>query len=174
MHLPDSLHFDDPWHDEPASGLREGPGEQAAPPPADVPDGPPVPPALPRRNDHPAGPPDSREAAYLAMHAGADFQEVRRRHRRFVLPAATAFLGCYLGYLALAVTGPGLMSVRPGDGPVTVALLAGAGQFLLVALGTWAYVRHARLRRDPAALELRWHAQQLTRSVAARAGGGPR
>jgi uncharacterized membrane protein (DUF485 family) len=173
MQQPYPTGFDDPWYDELASGRRAGadaatPGEQPLP---DVPEILGIPPRPPRRNDHPVDPPGDRGAVYLTMHRSADFQEVRRRHRRFVLPASCAFLACYLGYLALAVAAPGAMATGVGGGPFTVALLAGAGQFAVVALLTWAYVRHARRRRDPAALELRWQTQQLTRSVA---GGGAR
>lgn len=159
---PDPLHLEDPWYDELASGRPAGAGETGAASPAPDPGG--TPPGISRRNDH-SPPPASRRAAYLAVHRSAEFQLVRRRHRRFVLPAAGAFLGCHLGWLVLAVGAPGWMSLRPGGGPFTVALLTGAGQFAVVAVLTWAYVRHARLYRDPVALEVRWRTGQLTRSV---------
>ncbi len=40
---------------------------------------------------------------------------------------------------------------RPVTGAVNVAMIAGLGQFLTTFLLTWAYARHARLRRDRAA-----------------------
>jgi uncharacterized membrane protein (DUF485 family) len=165
MQQPDSFPYEDPWYDELASGRCAGTLDPAEVRP--VPDMPEPPPAPLRRNDHLDPSPGSRDAAYLAMHGSADFQRVRRRHRGFVLPASCAFLGCYLGYLGLVVGAPGLMAVRVGAGPLTVALLVGAGQFAVVALLTWGYVWHARLRRDPAVLELRWRTQQLTRSFPA-------
>ncbi|MEU5400320.1 DUF485 domain-containing protein [Streptomyces sp. NPDC005963] len=92
---------------------------------------------------------------YREVHGGAAFQQVRRRYRRFVGPAAVAFLLWYFGYVVAAVTVPGLMA-RPVVGAVNVALIAGLAQFLTTFLLTWAYARHARRYRDRAALDLRW------------------
>lgn len=99
---------------------------------------------------------------YLAVHATPEFQRVRRRYRRFVVPAALAFLAWYLSYVVAATVAPELMGRRVA-GPVNVALLAGLGQFATTFLLTWAYARHARLRRDPAALDLRWDIAMRTR-----------
>ncbi|MGH3325211.1 MAG: DUF485 domain-containing protein, partial [Streptomyces sp.] len=43
-------------------------------------------------------------------------------------------------------------------------MAAGLAQFASTFLLTWAYVRHARLRRDRLALELRWETQDMARS----------
>ncbi|MFC7511413.1 DUF485 domain-containing protein [Streptomyces thermocarboxydus] len=96
------------------------------------------------------------------MQRSAAFQEVRRRYRRFVVPGAAAFLLWYVAYVVTATTLPGLMA-RPVAGAVNAGMLAGLGQFLTTFLLTWAYVRHARLRRDRAALELRWDTQEMAR-----------
>ncbi|MGW6389988.1 DUF485 domain-containing protein [Streptomyces sp. NPDC055103] len=104
---------------------------------------------------------------YLEVQRSPAFQEVRRRYRRFVFPAAVAFLLWYLAYVVAATAAPGLMA-RPVAGAVNVAMIAGLGQFLSTFLLTWAYARHARLRRDRAALELRWDTQEMTRGVAQR------
>jgi uncharacterized membrane protein (DUF485 family) len=101
---------------------------------------------------------------YLEVQRSAAFQEVRGRYRRFVVPGVAVFLVWYVGYVVAATTAPGLMA-RPVAGAVNVAMLAGLGQFLTTFLLAWAYARHARLRRDRAALELRWDTQELTRSV---------
>lgn len=79
-------------------------------------------------------------------------------------PAFIGFFGWYVGYVVTATTAPGLMA-RPVAGAVNVAMVAGLGQFLTTFLLTWAYARHARLRRDRAALELRWDTQELTRGI---------
>ncbi|KUJ68755.1 hypothetical protein ACZ90_17220 [Streptomyces albus subsp. albus] len=102
---------------------------------------------------------------YRLVHAGAEFQEVRSRYRRFVFPATAAFLLWYLAYVVLATSAPGLMG-RPVAGALNVAMLAGLAQFLTTFLLTWAYARHARLRRDRSALELRWVTQEMTRERA--------
>ncbi|RSN41674.1 DUF485 domain-containing protein [Streptomyces sp. WAC 04229] len=149
----DDIRYDDPWYDALASGWGES---------ADA--GPPEP-ALPGMRREPAGEP-SRGAAevYLEVQRSPAFQEVRSRYRRFVVPAVAAFLVWYLAYVVTATTAPELMA-RQVAGAVNVAMVAGLGQFLTTFLLTWAYARHARLRRDRAALELRWDTQELTRGV---------
>lgn len=99
---------------------------------------------------------------YVEVQRSAAFQEVRGRYRRFVVPGVAVFLSWYVAYVVAATTAPELMA-RPVVGAVNVAMLAGLGQFLTTFLLTWAYTRHARLRRDRAALELRWETQELTR-----------
>ncbi|GHG45066.1 DUF485 domain-containing protein [Streptomyces griseocarneus] len=98
---------------------------------------------------------DAAGGIYDEVHRSPAFREVRRRYRRFVLPATAAFLGWYLAYVLAATLAPGLMA-RPVAGAVNVAMVAGLAQFATTFLLTWAYARHARLRRDPAAMELRW------------------
>ncbi|MFJ3441731.1 DUF485 domain-containing protein [Streptomyces sp. NPDC086081] len=144
------LRYDDPWYDALASGWGES--EEAGAPAA-------VPPA---RASGAGG--VAADDVYLEVQRSAAFQEVRRRYRRFVVPAFAAFFVWYVGYVVAATTVPELMA-RPVAGAVNVALVAGLGQFLTTFLLTWAYARHARLRRDRAALELRWDTQELTRGV---------
>lgn len=145
------LRYDDPWYDALASGWGESAGDGA----------------------HHAGVPSARTEGetgaaaadvYLEVQRSAAFQEVRRRYRRFVVPAFVAFFAWYVGYVVAATTAPELMA-RPVAGAVNVAMVAGLGQFLSTFLLTWAYARHARLHRDRAALDLRWDTQELTRGV---------
>ncbi|MFF5921043.1 DUF485 domain-containing protein [Streptomyces flavochromogenes] len=142
--------FDDPWYDATASGRDERVGAGA---PGDG-----RPDAVPRQRVH------SAAEIYLEVQRSPAFQEVRSRYRRFVFPAALAFLLWYLAYVVAATAAPGLMA-RPVAGVVNVAMVAGLGQFLTTFLLTWAYARHARLRRDRAALDLRWDTQEMTRGV---------
>jgi uncharacterized membrane protein (DUF485 family) len=144
--------FDDPWYDALASGWGELDGTGA---PA------PFGPGASRESGDGAG---GAAEIYLEVQRSAAFQEVRSRYRRFVLPGAAVFLTWYVGYVVAATTAPGLMA-RPVAGAVNVAMLAGLGQFLTTVLFTWAYARHARLRRDRAALDLRWDTQELTRGL---------
>ncbi|MFI2436422.1 DUF485 domain-containing protein [Streptomyces sp. NPDC018693] len=146
------VRYDDPWYDALAAGWGE-PGPVAAPGTA-------VPAARRERED---GAPAVAEI-YLEVQRSAAFQEVRSRYRRFVIPAATGFFLWYVAYVVTATTAPGLMAHRVA-GSVNVGLLAGLAQFLTTFLLTWAYARHARLRRDRAALELRWDTQELTRGA---------
>lgn len=140
---------DDPWYDAlaPGWGDQDGAGGVA-----------PVGPPGAARRDH------SAADIYLEVHRSGAFREVRRRYRRFVVPAAAAFLLWYFAYVVAATTAHDLMA-RPVAGAVNVAMIAGLGQFLTTFLLTWAYARHARLRRDRAALELRWDTQEMTRGI---------
>ncbi|XIE80505.1 DUF485 domain-containing protein [Streptomyces sp. SBR177] len=145
------VRLDDPWYDELAAGWGEHDGAAAA-------GAVPRPQALDPAGGH------SAADIYLEVQRSPAFQEVRRRYRRFVLPASLAFLLWYLAYVVAATAAPGLMA-RPVVGAVNVAMLAGLGQFATTFLLTWAYARHARLRRDRAALELRWDTQEMTRGA---------
>ena len=144
------MRYEDPWYDALASGWGESGTTRT--PVAGVP--------------APRGEWEDQAAAqvYLEVQRSAAFQEVRSRYRRFVGPAVAVFFLWYVAYVVAATTAPGLMA-RPVAGVVNVALLAGIGQFLSTFLLTWAYARHARLRRDRAALELRWDTQELTRGA---------
>ncbi|KQX63088.1 DUF485 domain-containing protein [Streptomyces sp. Root1310] len=148
---PGDVRYEDPWYDALASGWGES-AIMGTP-------GPEVPAARRRETGTAAA-----AQIYLEVQHSAAFQEVRSRYRRFVVPAAAGFFVWYVAYVVTATTAPGLMA-RPVAGAVNVALLAGLGQFLSTFLLTWAYARHARLRRDRAALELRWDTQELTREA---------
>ncbi|MGW2842876.1 DUF485 domain-containing protein [Streptomyces sp. NPDC001493] len=143
--------LDDPWYDALTPGWGEQDGTGTA-----MSDAPPVPEA----------PQSGHSAAdiYREVQQSEAFREVRRRYRRFVAPATCAFLLWYLAYVVAATGAPGLMA-RPVVGAVNVAMVVGLGQFLTTFLLAWAYARHARLRRDRAALELRWETQELTRGA---------
>ncbi|MFD9489340.1 DUF485 domain-containing protein [Streptomyces sp. NPDC059991] len=150
-HEPVAARIDDPWYDALASGWGELDGT--------------VPACAPQQR---AAEPDAGRSAadiYLEVQRSAAFQEVRARYRRFVVPAALAFLTWYFAYVVAATTAPDLMGHQV-VGAVNVAMVAGLGQFLSTFLLTWAYARHARLRRDRAALELRWDTQEMTRGMA--------
>ncbi|MFI9052349.1 DUF485 domain-containing protein [Streptomyces sp. NPDC053427] len=150
---PGDVRFHDPGYETPASGRGEwhdGATDERCRPghvqtPAPVP--------LPRSASH--------GEVYLAVQRSGAFQEVRRRYRRFVVPATALFLAWYLAYVIAAIAAPGLMAHRVA-GALNVAMLAGLGQFATTFLLTWAYARHARLRRDSAALDIRWETQELT------------
>ncbi|RPE40052.1 uncharacterized membrane protein (DUF485 family) [Streptomyces sp. Ag109_O5-1] len=145
------VRYEDPWYDALASGWGEvdGPGAPA-----------PVPAA---RTERDAAAVRARDV-YLEVQRSAAFQEVRSRYRRFVVPGFAVFFTWYVGYVVTATTVPGLMA-RPVAGAVNVGMVAGLGQFLTTFVLTWAYARHARLRRDRAALDLRWDTQELTRGA---------
>ncbi|MTE21352.1 DUF485 domain-containing protein [Streptomyces sp. TRM43335] len=164
------MRIDDPWHDTLASGRGEGDGGLPAP-------GPGVETARTRSNggagSHADARAAARTAARLAVHRSAAFEEMRRRHRRFVLPAAGCLLLGHLAYAVASVAAPGLMARAPGGGPLTVGTLAALAQPVIALVVVRAYLGHARLHRDGTALELRWYAQDLARSADRRASGAP-
>ncbi|MFD0266069.1 DUF485 domain-containing protein [Streptomyces sp. NPDC127106] len=147
-----TIRLDDPWYDALAVGWGEGEGGYDDTPP-----------------QQPAGAgglaPAASDSIYLDVQRSAAFQEVRSRYRSFVVPATAGFLLWYVAYVVAATAAPGLMA-RPVVGAVNVALLAGLGQFLSTFLLTWAYARHARRRRDRAALDLRWTVFEQNRDQA--------
>lgn len=144
------MRTDDPWYDVQASGT----GTDGTPPlpPAPVPA---------QRAAH-----DARAAVYLTVQDSAAFRQVRRRYRRFAMSAGTALLVWYFGYLLVSTAAPELMA-EPVAGPLNVATVALLAQFAGVFLLTWAYTRHARLRRDELAFELRWETAEMTRALPA-------
>ncbi|MFJ5033205.1 DUF485 domain-containing protein [Streptomyces sp. NPDC088560] len=144
--------YEDPWYDALASGWGELDGAGM---PASV---------VPSARGEQSGPAVRTRDVYVEVQRSAAFQEVRSRYRRFVVPGVVAFLVWYVGYVVAATAAPGLMA-RPVAGAVNVGMLAGLGQFLSTFLLAWAYARHARLRRDRAALELRWDTQERTREA---------
>ncbi|MFI5977151.1 DUF485 domain-containing protein [Streptomyces sp. NPDC051452] len=146
------VNYEDPWYDALASGWGEldGAGRPA--------------PAVPSARREGSGTAIRARDVYVEVQRSAAFQEVRGRYRRFVVPGTLAFLAWYIAYVVTATTAPGFMG-RPVAGAVNVGMLAGLGQFVSTFLLTWAYSRHARLRRDRAALELRWDTQELTRGA---------
>ncbi|EDY42144.2 membrane protein [Streptomyces sp. SPB074] len=145
------VRLDDPWRDSLASGWNGTDGARAPAPTVPAPASEPEP---------------ARRAAdvYLEVQHSPAFQEVRRRYRSFAFPAAAAFFLWYVAYVVAATMAPDLMG-RPVAGVINIAMVAGLAQFLTTFLLTWAYARHARLRRDRAALELRWDTQEMTRGV---------
>ncbi|MFG2141726.1 DUF485 domain-containing protein [Streptomyces sp. NPDC048650] len=144
---------DDPWYEALAPGWGDWEGD-----PTDERGGPD---RTPTSATVPQPRPAAHDEVYLTVQRSAAFQEVRSRYRRFVVPATAVFLAWYLAYVIAATTAPGLMA-RPVAGALNVAMLAGLGQFATTFVLTWAYARHARLRRDRAALDIRWETQELT------------
>ncbi|MFJ8882043.1 DUF485 domain-containing protein [Streptomyces sp. NPDC102402] len=144
------MRLDDPWYEAQAAGWDEPDGAGAV--------------SGARRSRSAEQRSHSAAEIYLEVQSSPAFREVRRRYRRFVVPAATAFLIWYLAYVIVATTAHDLMA-RPVAGALNVAMVAGLGQFLTTFLLTWAYARHARLHRDRAALDLRWETQEMTRGA---------
>ena len=94
------------------------------------------------------------EESYVAMQESADFQELRKRYRGWVLPVAAASLVWYFAYVLLTTYAPGFMSTNV-LGNINIGLIAGLLQFVSTFLVTALYIRHADKALDPVSARLR-------------------
>jgi uncharacterized membrane protein (DUF485 family) len=93
------------------------------------------------------------DPVYDRLHESADFTELRRRYRAFVLPATVAFLSWYLLYVVLSNWAHDFMSTEV-IGHVNVALVIGVLQFVTTFLIAWLYSRYSTAKLDPLAAKL--------------------
>lgn len=91
---------------------------------------------------------------YAAIREHPDFERVRRRLTRFVLPVSALFLVWYLTYVLLAAYAHGFMAHQV-FGKVTVGLLLGLSQFVTTVVIMLWYARFARTKVDPEIERLR-------------------
>ena len=77
---------------------------------------------------------------YMALQETEEFQDLRRRFRRFVFPVTAFFLTWYFAYVLAAVLFPEFMSIRVW-GNVNIGLLTegsdavGVGDWVLIHVG---------------------------------------
>lgn len=93
------------------------------------------------------------DPVYDRLHATAEFAELRRRYRGFVLPATVAFLVWYLLYVVLSNWAGDFMSTQV-IGNVNVALVFGLLQFVTTFGLAFAYARFSQAKLDPLARQL--------------------
>lgn len=103
-----------------------------------------------------------RGADYVAVQASPEFQDLRRRLRRFVFPTTAFFLIWYATYVLLGAFAHDFMATKLW-GNINVGLVLGLGQFLTTFLITGLYVRFANRELDPRAeairAEMHWSEQ---------------
>ena len=99
-------------------------------------------------------PPTPLEAKYLAVQKSAEFQDLRRRYRGWVIPVTVGSLLWYLAYVLLAAYAPGFMGT-PLFGNINVGLVLGLLQFASTFVVTGLYVRYAGRVLDPASSKIR-------------------
>lgn len=97
----------------------------------------------------PAGPVD-----YQEVQQREDFQDLRKTHRSFVFPMTLFFLVFYLIYVTLGAFWPELFAIKI-FGNITVGILYGLSQFVVVGVITAAYVRFTNKTLDPKAVAIR-------------------
>ncbi|ADB29606.1 protein of unknown function DUF485 [Kribbella flavida DSM 17836] len=88
--------------------------------------------------------------AYETVHEAADFTELKRRYRNFVVPWTVAFMVWYLAYVACNNWARGFMSQQV-VGNINVALVFGLLQFVSTFAIAAVYGRFANRKLDPLA-----------------------
>lgn len=120
-------------------------------------------PPLVRPDDAPHG-----DIDWEAIERSAEFQELVRRRRSFVLPATIFFMSWYMGFILLTAFAQDTMSERVYEG-LTVGYCLALTQFVMVLVLGLMYLRRADRIYDPLAAKAveRW---QHLDTDAARAG----
>ena len=90
---------------------------------------------------------------YRQAQGSAEFTELRKRFRSFVVPTTVAFLVWYFLYVLLSTYAPGFMGTKV-FGNVNIGLILGLGQFVSTFAITIIYVRWADREFDPRAAAL--------------------
>jgi uncharacterized membrane protein (DUF485 family) len=100
--------------------------------------------------ENPETPPETapERPDFTAIHASAEFAELRHRFRVFVFTMSALFFVWYLTYVLLAAYARGFMSHRL-VGSLNVGLALGLLQFASTIAITNGYRRYARTRLDP-------------------------
>lgn len=106
---------------------------------------------------------------YREAQDSPEFQELKRRFRRFAFPMTFAFLAWYLLYVLLSTYAPDFMSTEV-FGNVNLGILLGLAQFVTTFAITHLYVSHANRNTDPIADEMR---ERLERHDFAAGPAGP-
>ncbi len=106
---------------------------------------------------------------YREAQNSAEFTELRKRFRSFVLPTTVAFLVWYFLYVLLSTYAPSVMETSV-FGNVNLGVLLGLGQFVTTFLITQLYVRHASRKTDPIADDMRERLESHEYATGARSG----
>ncbi len=91
---------------------------------------------------------------YREAQNSEEFQELKRRFRRFAFPMTFAFFAWYLLYVLLSTYAPDFMATEV-FGNVNLGLLLGLAQFVTTFVITHLYVAHANKQTDPIADDMR-------------------
>ncbi|WP_345020475.1 DUF485 domain-containing protein [Streptomyces shaanxiensis] len=120
-------------------------------------------------------PPNNEPGPSQRISEDPEFHSLRRAQRRFGVRATVLSVGGFLLYVLLSHSVPDLMNQRL-FGHLTLGLALGLGQFLVMAVTSWCYVRHMRTRVDPLARglgsRLDQHEARSLRTAASRADAG--
>ena len=107
---------------------------------------------------------------YREAQNSPEFQELKRRFRRFAFPMTFAFLAWYLLYVLLSTYAPDFMATEV-FGNVNLGILLGLAQFVTTFAITHLYVAHANKNTDPIADEMRERLEHHEYARGARGDG---
>ena len=96
---------------------------------------------------------ERHDPVYDRLHATPEFQELKKRHTSFVLPATIAFLSWYLLYVVMSSWATDFMDTKLW-GHINVALVFGLLQFVTTFALAIHYSRFANRELDPLARKL--------------------
>jgi uncharacterized membrane protein (DUF485 family) len=114
-----------------------------------------VPEYSPQRDDTPTFPlPHIEHTPPSRISDLPEFHSLRRAQRRFGIRATVLSVGGFLLYVLLSSFVPAVMN-QPLYGRLTLGLTLGLGQFVVMGVTAWCYVRHMRTRVDPLARGLK-------------------
>ena len=99
-------------------------------------------------------PPTPTEARYIAVLKSPEFQDLRKRDRRWVIPVTVAALLWYFTYVLLAAYASDFMA-QILFGNINLGLVLGLAQFVTTFGITSAYVRYADRVLDPRRARIR-------------------
>lgn len=108
-------------------------------------------------------------AEFVEMQRSPEFQELRKKQRRFTFPLTFAFLAWYVIYILTAIYAPGFMSIELW-GNINMGIVMGVLQFVTTFIITWAYVKFANSQLEPRATAIR---EELEAKAAANAAAQP-
>ncbi|WBT09629.1 DUF485 domain-containing protein [Corynebacterium sp. SCR221107] len=86
---------------------------------------------------------------FLAERGSHEFQALRKSFRGFAFPTTIAFLAWYFFYIVTATFAQDFVEI-PVYGVINLGMILGLAQFATAGLVTWAYVRFADTKIDPA------------------------
>ncbi|MEO3835383.1 DUF485 domain-containing protein [Nonomuraea sp. B10E8] len=101
-------------------------------------------------------------SVYEQVQGSDEFQDLKRRFRRWTFPMTVAFLAWYLLYVVLSGWARDFMGIKVW-GDINVGLVLGLLQFVSTFLIAWAYSRHAEKSLDPIADKLRHEVEEKSK-----------
>ena len=98
-------------------------------------------------------------SVYEEVQRSSEFQDLKRRFRRWTFPMTAAFLVWYLLYVVMSGWARDFMAVKL-LGEINVGLIFGLLQFVTTFGIAWAYSRHMEKVLDPISDKLRHEVEE--------------